>query len=205
MPITLYRFALSGHCHRVELFLRLLGLPYEAVDIDLLSGEQRKPPFLALNPFGQVPVLDDEGTVLADSNAILTYLALRYAPDSWLPRDPVGAAAVQRWLSEATGPIAFRQATARAIQIFKRPFDAKDAIERAHALFCVIEQTLAVAPFLTGEDPTIADIALYGYTAHAPEGNVSLADYPALRTWLGRIEALPGFVPMQASRVGLAA
>ena len=205
MSITLYRYALSGHCHRVELFLHLLGLPYELADIELTRGEQKKPEFLALNAFGQVPVLDDDGTVLADSNAILTYLALRYAPESWLPRDPVGAAAVQRWLSVAAGPLAFGPAAARVIQLFKRPLDSKDAIERAHALFRIVEQTLAGAPFLAGTQPTIADVAMDTYTAHAPEGNVSLTDYPLLRAWLARIEALPGFVSMQASRVGLAA
>jgi glutathione S-transferase len=205
MSITLYRYALSGHCHRVELFLHLLGLPFQTVDLDLTRGEQKKPEFLALNAFGQVPVLDDGGTVLADSNAILTYVALRYAPESWLPRDPVGAAAVQRWLSVAAGPLAFGPAVARVIQLFKRPLDPKEAIARAHALFGVVEQTLAGAPFLAGAQPTIADIAMYTYTAHAPEGNVSLQDYPLLRAWLARIEALPGFIPMPASRIGLAA
>jgi glutathione S-transferase len=205
MSITLYRYALSGHCHRVELFLKLLGLPFDVVDVDLAKAEQKKPDFLALNGFGQVPVIDDGGTVLADSNAILTYLALRHAPEHWLPRDAVGAAAVQRWLSAAAGPLAFGPAAARAIQVFKRAIDPKDAIARAHALFAVVEQSLSTSPFLTGSHPTIADIAMYTYTAHAPEGNVSLADYPQLRAWLARIEALPGFVPMQPSRAGLAA
>ena len=78
-PILLYRYALSGHCHRVELFLRLLGLPSQPIDVDLRQGEQKRAEFLALNAFGQVPVIDDAGTVVSDSNAILTYLALRYA------------------------------------------------------------------------------------------------------------------------------
>jgi glutathione S-transferase len=207
MPITLYRYALSGHCHRVELFLRLLQLPYQAIDVDLARGEQKTAEFLALNAFGQVPVIVDDGAVIADSNAILTYLALRYASESWLPRDALGAAKVQRWLSAAAGPLAFGAAAARAIQLFKRPLDPKDAIERAHALLRVIEQTLAGGrtAFITGEAPTIADIALYSYTAHAPEGNVSLDAYPSLRAWLRRIEALPSFAAMPKSRVGLCA
>lgn len=203
MPITLYRYALSGHCHRVQLFLSLLGLAYRTVEVDIMNAEQKMPEFIALNVFGQVPVIDDDGTVLADSNAILTYLALRYAPEQWLPRNPTGAAAVQRWLSVAAGQLAFGPAAARAIQLFKRPFDAKDAIARAHVLFAVVERSLAASPFLTGALPTIADIAMYTYTAHAPEGNVSLGDYPQLRAWLARIEALHGFVPMQASRISL--
>jgi glutathione S-transferase len=206
-PITLYRYALSGHCHRVELFLRLLDLPFQTVDVDLARGEHKRPEFVALNAFGQVPVIDDDGTLIADSNAILTYLALRYAGEEWLPRDALGAARVQRWLSVAAGPLAFGPATARVIQLFKQPQDPADAIARAHRLFGVMEQTFAAegTPFITGAAPTIADLALYTYTAHAPEGNVSLADYPLVRAWLSRIEALPRFVAMPASRCGLAA
>src|SRR5439155_15536458 len=101
-PILLHRYALSGHAHRAELLLSLLGLPFEKIEVDLARGEQKTPQFLALNPFGQVPVIEDGEVVVADSNAILTYLALRYDPSGrWLPRDPLGAAKVQRWLSVA--------------------------------------------------------------------------------------------------------
>ena len=78
--ITLHRMALSGHCHRVELFLSLLGVPYRLVDVDLAKGEHKKPEFLAMNPFGQVPVLQDGDVTLGDSNAILVYLEAKYAP-----------------------------------------------------------------------------------------------------------------------------
>jgi glutathione S-transferase len=206
-PITLYRYTLSGHCHRVELFLRLLGLPWQPIDVDLRRDEHKQPEFLALNVFGQVPVIDDAGTIVSDSNAILTYLALRYADESWLPRDAIGAARVQRWLSAAAGPLAFGAARARVVQLFGLPQDPQDAIDRAHSLCKVIEHTLAGdgSPFIAGERPTIADVALYTYTAHAPEGNVSLDAYRVLRAWLHRIEALPGFVAMPTSRIGLAA
>ncbi len=205
-PIKFYRFALSGHSHRVELFLGMLGLPFESIDVDLAAGEHKRPAFLALNAFGQVPVIDDGGTVVADSCAILTYLALRYAKASWLPRDPVGAARVQRWLSAASGPLAYGPNLARVVQLFKRPVDPKEYIDRAHALLRVMDGTLAdEGPFIVGPEPTIADLALYAYTARAPEGHVSLGDYPAVRTWLRRVEALPGFVPMPSSPVGLAA
>ncbi len=206
-PIRLHGFALSGHCHRVELFLRLLDLPFEVVTVDLARGEQRRPEFLALNAFGQVPVIDDDGVVVADSNAILVYLALRYAAPSWLPRDPQGAAAVQRWLSVAAGPLAFGAARARVVQLFQLTEDAQPAIDRAHALYRQVERILDAqgATWLVGDAPTIADIALYTYTKHAPEGNVALDDYPRLRAWLNQVESLPGFAPMQASRIGLAA
>lgn len=204
-PIKLHRFFLSGHSHRVELFLSLLKLPYERVDVNLAAGAHKQPAFLAMNPFGQVPVIQDGEVTLADSNAILVYLASKYDAGKWLPRDPVAAAAVQRWLSVAAGPAAFGPATARLATVFKAPVNAAEAIARANNLFAVMETALKTSPFLAGNTPTIADIANYTYIAHAPEGNVSLAPYPHLRNWLQRIEALPGFVPMVKSEVGLAA
>ena len=202
-PIKLYRHPLSGHCHRVELFLSLLGLPVELLEVDLLKGAQKAPAFLALNPFGQVPVIDDSGSVLSDSNGILVYLATKYGDESWLPRDPLAAAQVQRWLSVAAGPIASGPGAARLINLFRLSQDGAESVARAHALFAVIERELALRPFLAAERPTIADVAGYAYIAHAPEGGISLADYPALRAWLARVEALPGFVPMQRAKVGL--
>lgn len=201
-PIRLHRSPLSGHCHRVELFLSLLGVPVEFVEVDMRGGAHRRPEFLALNPLGQVPVIEDGECVLFDSNAILVYLAKRYGDPSWLPDDPQGAAAVQRWLSLAAGPIAYGAAAARLVTLFGAPLDHAGAIGIARRLFDVIEPELAGKRFATGEHPTIADVAAYAYIAHAPEGGVSLDRYPNLRAWLARIEALPGFVPMPRSHAG---
>ena len=202
--IKLHRMALSGHCHRIELFLSLLGLPYELVDVDMAAGAHKKPDFLRMNCFGQVPVIEDGDVTLADSNAILVYLEGRYAPGQWLPRGPLAAAQVQRWLSVAAGPLAFGAAAARVIELFKKPDDASVAIARGNALLQVMNQELEGRPFLAGSTPTLADIANYSYIARAPEGNVSLEPYPHVRAWLERIEALPRFVPMMKSPVGLA-
>ncbi|HUR90909.1 MAG TPA: glutathione S-transferase family protein [Ramlibacter sp.] len=201
--IKLHRLALSGHCHRVELFLSLLGLEYELVDVDMLKGEHKSPAFLALNPFGQVPVLQDGDLTLADSNAILVYLEARYAPGQWLPRDPAGAARVQRWFSAAAGPLAFGAAAARAVQVFGRKDDTQPMIVRANQVLQVMEQELARDPWLAGREPSLADISLYSYVARAPEGNISLEPYPNVRAWLARVEALPRFVPMPRSKAGL--
>lgn len=203
--IKLYRAAISGHAHRVELFMSLLGLPFELVDVDLAGGAHKKPEFLAINPFGQVPVMVDGDVTLADSNAILVYLAVRYAKDAqqWLPAEPVAAAAVQRWLSVAAGLLAFGPATARRITLFKQAISTDEAMARSHALFAVMEQQLGQSAFLTGAVPTLADIANYSYVARAPEGHVSLVNYPNVRAWLARIEALPGFLPMLKSPIGL--
>jgi len=204
-PIKLYRYHLSGHSHRVELFLSLLGLPYELIDVDLAAKAHKTDAFLRLNSFGQVPVIDDAGAIVADSNAILVYLAGRYDDGRWLPRDPLAAARVQRWLSVASGQIASGPAAARLVNVFGAKLDADALIAKSHALFAVMERELAESSYLAGAAPTLADIACYSYIAHAPEGGVSLDGYPRLRGWLARIEALPGFVPMASTPVGLAA
>ncbi len=195
-PIRLYRHPLSGHSHRAELFLSLLGLPFERIDIDLAAGAHKQPDFLKINPFGQLPAIDDNGVIIPDSNAILVYLATKYADQTWLPRDPEGAAAVQRWLSVAAGQIAYGPAAARLVTVFGAKLDQERAKTIAGNLFKLMEVHLEGRQFLVGEAPTIADVAGYSYIAHAPEGGVSLQPYPNIRTWLARIEQLPGFVPM---------
>lgn len=203
--LTFYSFPLSGHAHRVALMLSLLDVAHRRVDVNLRQAEQKRPEFLALNVFGQVPVIDDDGVVVADSNAILVYLAKRYGGGSWLPEDPEGAARVQRWLSVAAGPLANGPAAARLVTVFGASHDVNATLARAHGLLGVMDSELGQRDFLAGSAPTIADVACYAYVAHAPEGNVSLADYPHVRAWLARIENLPGFVPMASTPAGLLA
>jgi glutathione S-transferase len=202
--ITLYHFPLSGHSHRAQLMLSLLGLEPEIHFVDLANGAHKTAEYLAINAFGQVPVLDDNGTIIADSTAILVYLAKKYdTTGQWLPADAEGAAQVQRWLSVASGQIAAGPARARLITVFGADFDPKDTITRAHAVLQVIEKELTGREFLVTDHATVADVAAYSYIAHAPEGNVSLEDYPHIRAWLGRIEGLKGFVPMPTTQAGL--
>ncbi|WP_105385875.1 glutathione S-transferase family protein [Neorhizobium alkalisoli] len=203
--MKLYYHPLSGHAHRARLFLSLLGIDHELVFVDLSKGEHKQADFLKLNPFGQVPVLDDNGTIVCDSNAILVYLAKKAGRKDWLPEDARGAAAVQRWLSVAAGQIAHGPAQARLITVFKAPYRPEEVIPRSHAILALIETELDGRYWIASEGPTIADIALYSYVARAPEGDVDLADYANIRAWLDRVEALPGFVDFQKTPVGLAA
>lgn len=198
-PIRLYRYALSGHAHRVQLMLSLLGLPCELVEVDLAAGAHKTPEFLARNPFGQVPVIEDGDLTLADSNAILVYLATAHDPSRrWLPAEPATQARVQRWLSVAAGALASGPASARVAHLFNKPVSPQ-APAIARQLFDRMEQHLAGRSWLAAEHPTIADVAIYSYTAHAPEGGISLEPWPKLRAWLQRVEALPGFVGMARS------
>ncbi|MGQ7287180.1 glutathione S-transferase family protein [Vreelandella venusta] len=201
--IKVYRHALSGHCHRIELMLSLLGLPATFIDVDLAAGEHKAAPFLNLNAFAQVPVLDDQGVILSDSNAILVYLERRYGSGRWLPNDPLKQAQVQRWLSVAAGPLANSAMKARLVTVFNAPFDPAPLIADAHELFAIVDAHLSQQPFLASDQATLAEVSLYSYIAHAPEGNVSLEPYPHIRAWLQRIEALEGFVPMGVTKVGL--
>ncbi len=200
-PIRLYRFALSGHAHRAQLMLSLLQQPFEMIDVDLRAGEHRTAQYLARNPFGQVPVIEDGEATIADSNAILVYLALSYDPQRrWLPADSRTQAEVQRWLGVAAGMLAAGPAAARVACVFGRPRDPQTVVI-ARRLFDLMEQHLQSRTWLAADHATIADVAMYSYTAHAPEGGIGLARWPSLRAWLQRVEALPGFVGMQRSPV----
>ncbi|WP_416638214.1 glutathione S-transferase family protein [Pseudomonas sp. OHS18] len=203
--MKIHHVTLSGHAHRAVLFASLLGLKPELVEVDLAAGAHKQPEFLALNPFGQVPVLEDDGVVVADSNAILVYLAKKTGRTDWLPEDPAGAAAVQRWLSVAAGELAYGPCAARLITVFGADFDAEEVIARAHVLLARLERHLSSRQWLAADHPTIADVALYSYLARAPEGNVDLSAYGQVRAFLARIEALPGFVAIPETAAGLTA
>ena len=143
-------------------------------------------------------MIEDNGFVLADSNAILVYLATVHDPlRTWYPPDARTAAEIQRWLSVAAGALYNGPAVARLVGLFDAKHDLPHAQATAAGLFKVMDAHLTEGGrFFVGARPTIADVALYSDTAHARKGHISLAAYPATRAWLGRIEALPGFVPM---------
>ena len=196
--IILHGTELSGHAHRVELLLRLLGLPYRYVVA--AAAERATPEFFALNPLRQIPVLQDGAVTLVDSNAILVYLAKRYAPDSqWLPEDPVGAAQVQRWLSVAAGEVRFGPATARMVTLWNFPGDLARARQIAAVLLSFMNEHLSTRRFLAAAHATIADLACYSYVRRAPEGGIPIAEYSSVLGWLQRVEALPNFKPIPAS------
>jgi len=199
-PVKLYRSPKSGHCHRVQLMLALLGVPYRTIDLDMANGAHKRPDYLAISPLGQVPAIDDNGRTLSDSNAIITYLADRYGDlGQWAGRNPAERAEVQRWLSIAAGEIFQGPCSARLVTLFGAKLDHEAAKAKAHALFAMMEPHLQGRDWLALDRPSLADVAGYSYIAHAPEGGVTLAPYRAICAWLARIEALPGFVAMAAS------
>lgn len=192
----LYTFKLSGNSYKVRLFMGLLSLGCTPIEVDMRGGEHKRAPFLAFNPLGQVPVLVDGEVTLADSQAILVYLARRYAEASWLPLDPVPLAQITRWLSIATNEIQHGPATARLIALFGAKLDGELAMKRSASILAYMQAHLTAQQWLVGNHPTIADVSCYPYVALAPEGHIDLQPYPQLTQWMARVEALPGFVPM---------
>jgi glutathione S-transferase len=195
--MKLYDSTYSGHAHRVRLMCGLLKLDVELVPVDMKNKQHKSPEYLKLNPFGQVPVFVDADVVLRDSIAINLYLAENYDDEgTWLPADPVARAHVYEWLATAAGPIYQGPSRARVIKAYGRPGDYEQAVTIATNLLEVMNRHLESRSWLVGDGPTVADVACYSYLATADEGGIDVSQYPNVHAWLGRVEALGGFVPM---------
>lgn len=194
--MKLYDLKLSGNCYKVRLFLSLLEIEYELVPIDFMAAQHKSPEFLRLNPLGQIPVLEDDGLILRDSQAILVYLAKKYDGEAWLPGDAAGMARVTQWLSTAANEIARGPNDARLNKKFGFAVDLKTAQQKAESILDIIELHLEKHRWLALDRPTIADIACFPYIALAPEGGVMLDKYAAINRWCDRIKQLPGFITM---------
>lgn len=197
--ITLYGSKISGNCWKPAALMQLRGIAYDWVEIDLLKGESRSASFLAKNPNGRTPLLEVDGRCLAESNAMLCYLA---EGSEWLPKEPWARAKVMEWLFFEQYSHEPYVATVRWWVRYLHKQDEwagriAEAMDKGYAALAVMEQQLAQTLFLVGDRPTIADLALFAYTDVADEGGYDLAPYPALRAWLARLHALPGFVPLR--------
>ncbi len=195
--IKLYGHELSGNSYKVRLFLELLNLNYEWIKVDLMKGEHKSPDFLALNPFGQVPLLVDGETKLADAQAILVYLARQYGGEQWLPLEALPLAQVVRWLSTTAGEVRQGPENARLYHFFgATSINIERAHQKAEYILTQLDQHLSTHTWLEFEHPTIADIAVFPYIALAPDGKIDLAPYPHVLAWIDRIKQLPGYIPM---------
>jgi glutathione S-transferase len=193
MP-RLYDLEPSGNCYKVRLFAALAGIPLEIVPVDFLAGEHKRPPLIDLNPLGQLPILVDGELVLRDSQAILVYLARRYAAPSWLPQEPAEQALVTQWLITAANEVQHGPASARLVDKFGYAIDKAGTLAKSAFILPLIDRHLADREWLELGQPTIADIAVFPYLALAWEGGVSLEPYPHIRAWIARIKALPNFL-----------
>ena len=194
--MKLYDLELSGNCYKVRLFAALAKIELELVPVDFMGGEHKRPPLTDLNPWGELPILEDGKVVLRDSQAILVYLATQYGDENWLPRDAAGLGEVMQWLSTSANELQNGPCAARLADKFGYAIDKADTLERAARILPLIEVHLAAHQWLALGRPTIADCAVMPYVALAPEGGISLEAYPNIRQWIARIKALPGFIPM---------
>lgn len=198
--LRLYDFLSSGNGYKCRLLLHQLEVPYERVELDILRGETRTPEFLAKNPNGRVPALElEDGTVLAESDAILFYLA---EGTPYLPEDRLGRAQVLQWMFFEQYSHEPFIAVARFIHHFLPPDSPRRAelprlMRGGYAALGIMEQRLAEHPFLVADRYTIADTALYGYTHVAHEGEFDLQPYPAVRAWLDRVADQPGHITIE--------
>ncbi len=195
--ITIYNAPLSGHCHRVRLAASLMGIPFELKPISDFEGERKGEAFLSLNPFGEIPAIADGETVIRDANAIIVYLADKYAPDSqWMPREPLQRARVNEWLATAASHIYRGPNMARLIKLFNKPADYDQAIAVSENLFAIMDSALDGKTWLVGDTPTLADVACYSYIRVADDGGIDTSSYVNIQNWMTAIEGLDGFEPM---------
>jgi glutathione S-transferase len=196
--LRLHDCLISGNGYKVRLLLHQLGIPFERIEYDLLKGETRTPQFLERNPNGRIPVLElEDGTCLAESDAILFYLA---EGTPFLPDDRLGRAQVLQWMffeQYSHEPyVAVLRFWHHAGWIEERRDQVPEKETRGHAALAVMERQLERHAFFVAGRYTIADIALYAYTHVAPEGGFDLGRYPAVRAWLERVASQPGHVPI---------
>ncbi|MBL8675313.1 MAG: glutathione S-transferase family protein [Rhodospirillales bacterium] len=197
--LTLHDYADSGNGYKARLLLAQLGIRYALVEVDIMKGETRTPAFLARNPNGRIPTLElEDGACLAESNAILWYLA---EGTPFVPADRIGRARALQWMFfeqyshepyVATPRFILRHLPAdhpRRAELPQRQKQGRDALG-------VMEAWLAASPFFAGAGYSIADIALYAYTHRADEAGIDLAPFPSVRGWLARVAAQPGHVAM---------
>ena len=196
---AVYGMTDSGNCYKVKLALEQLALPYRWIEVDPGRGETRSDTFLAINPNGKVPTLAlEDGTHLAESNAILNYLA---HASPLLPEERLQRARALQWMFFEQYSHEPYIAVARSIVRYQPPDSPRRAelarlLERGNQALAVMQRHLEKEPFFAAGRYTIADIALYAYTHCAADGGFDLAAYPAIGSWLERVRSQPRYVPM---------
>lgn len=199
--IRLHSTLQSINGYKVRLLLSILDLPYELVELDMYGGEHKREPFLLLNPFGQMPAMEDGRFVIADSHACLVYLARKYdGTNQWLPADAEGEAKVAEWLSKSANEVHQGPWMKRAK--IRRPDAIKLSDEeigaRCDHILGIMDRHLAHRDWLALDHATIADISCYGPICMLDVSGYDTSRWPAVRQWMARIAALPRYVDIDA-------
>jgi len=197
--LKIYGDSLSGNCYKIQLLCAEMGVDYDWAEVDILAGDTRTPEFLEMNANGRIPLLAlPDGRYLPESNAILYYLA---DGSGFFAGDAYARAEIMQWMFFEQYSHEPYIATSRfIIKYLGNPKDKQAVLEEKKAggiaALRIMEQQLTDRAFFTGDNLSIADIALYAYTHVADEGGFNLGDYPQIREWIERIEGRPNFVPM---------
>lgn len=196
--IKLYAHEISGNCYKARLLLSLLNLEYELVRVNLMKGEHKSPEYLVMNQFGQVPLLVDGESQIADAQAILVYLARKYGGEHWLPTEALPMAQVIRWLSTAAGEVRQGPENARLFYLFGEgtKINIERATQKSEFILKQLDQHLSTRNWLECDRPTIADVAIYPYISLAGDGKIDLTPYTNVLNWMERIKQLSGYTPM---------
>lgn len=197
----------SINAYKVRILLGILNLPYEMVDIDMYAGEHKREPFLSMNPFGQMPVLEDGDFTIADSHACLVYVARRYdAASRWLPADARGEARVAEWLSKSANEVHqgpwMKRAKIRRPDAIKLSDEEIDL--RCDYILRIMDAELAKREWLAGDAATIADISCFGPISMLKVSGYDTDRWPALTAWLDGVRSLPGAVDIDGVPFGKA-
>lgn len=194
--IKLYDTDISGSCYKIRLLLNILGQQYEPIPVDFVNKEHKTPQYMALNPFGEIPIFEDGELRLRDAQAIMVYLAKKYdKTNQWYPDDATAMGQIQQWLSTGGGEV-MNAAGARLVKVLNYPMDLDKLQAGAHRVFKIMDDHLAGREFLELGHPTIGDIACFPYTALAGEGGIDLSGYKNVLAWIERMKRLPGFITM---------
>ncbi|MBK6597141.1 MAG: glutathione S-transferase family protein [Proteobacteria bacterium] len=195
--MRLYDSLESGNCYKVRLLLAQLSRPYQLIEINTDRGESRTPEFLAKNPNGRVPLLEtDDGVFLAESNAILWYLA---EATELIPTSAIGRAQVLQWMlfeqySHEPYVAVARYIMRHLADNHPRRAELPERRKQGLAAFSVMETHLQSRRFFVDETYSVADIALYAYSHVADQGGFDLAAFPAVRHWLERVASQPNYI-----------
>lgn len=197
--MILYDFLESGNGYKVRLLLSHLDRDYEWQSVNVVTAETREVEFIAKNPNGRIPALElADGTVLAESNAILFYLAdgTDYLPENRLKR----AQALQWMFFEQYSHEPYIAVSRHLLQVAKPSTERDSRLARlkprGHEALAVMEGHLAAQPYFVGASYSVADIALFAYTHVAHEGGFDLSGYPSINSWMDRVQDQPGHIPI---------
>lgn len=194
--MKLYDLELSGNCYKVRLFASLIHTPLNIIPVNFMQGEHKQNKLMKLNPWGEIPILEDGNIVLRDGQAILVYLANKYGGEAWWPSEAHLQADVMQWLSVAANEIQHGPNKARLIKKFAAEYDHTQCVLQSNKILTLIDSHLMNNHWLAANRPTIAECAIYPYISIAHEGDVEVDKYPHIKAWMKRIEQLPGYIPM---------